>query len=219
MFSGAHLRGHLLLPLCRFYRPTPSVCEKIKGSSVHVGTVLSLENDVLAIVKKSTIVKPGKGGAYNNLELTTLDTGRNVSLRLRTTENVEKARLDREFYQVLYIEEDSVHLMHNETFEQISVELSSVLPDPKQQPFVQDGVNIELLSHESSPISVALPNAVEIEVAMTEPQPKGATAKTGAFKSCELANGVSIMIPPFVNTGDIIEVNPTTQEYVGRVSK
>lgn len=65
-------------------------------------------------------------------------------------------------------------------------QLPSVLPEQKQHPFVQDGVKLELLSYESNPISVALPNKVEIEVAVTEPQPKGATIKVGAFKSCEV---------------------------------
>ncbi|GMI21114.1 hypothetical protein TrCOL_g4517 [Triparma columacea] len=202
-----------------FFHSGSTTAAKVKASEVKVGNVLSLEDDsTLAMVKKSTIVKPGKGGAFNNLELTTM-SGRNMSLRLRTTETVEKVRLDRESYQVLYLDGDTVHLMHDETFEQLSVELPSVLPEQKQHPFVQDGVKLELLSYESNPISVALPNKVEIEVAVTEPQPKGATIKVGAFKSCELSNGVSIMIPPFVNTGDMIEVNPNTLEYVGRVSK
>ena len=195
--------------------------EKIKGVDVRVGHVLDLNEGgapVLGIVKKSTKVKPGKGGAFNNLELQQLISGKKVMLRLRSEDNAERISLDKsQIYNLLYKEGDLLNLMHTTTYEQIEVNSSILEGYPETLPFLQDGLeNVEIVAFEGDPIICRIPKHVAVGVKYTDEQTKGATSDRGAFKVAELENGLTIQIPPFVQTGEGIVVDTTTREYVSR---
>ena len=183
------------------------------------GRILSLpdennKKEVLAIVTKSQTVKPGKGGAFNNLELVTLLTKRKMSMRLRSDQNVEKVGLDPSIKAtVLYIEGSTIYLMNSETFD--SIELSTEIVEKETLPFVMDNVEIEVELYNGEPIGLALPPKMRIEVKHTEVQTKNAT-KDASTKPGILANDVTIQIPPFVDTGDFVFVCPSTKNYLGR---
>ncbi|GMH77100.1 hypothetical protein TrST_g4098 [Triparma strigata] len=188
----------------------------IKAGDIRVGNVLDLPP--LARVTSVEKVKPGKGGAFATVTLQTLDTSKKkLNKRFRTDEKVEKVSLGvEEKYQVLYVA-DGIECMNLETFDQMIVD--STLLSETELNFCLDGVEIGLQSYNGEIVNVVLPKGVEINIQETEPQPNGATAKQGAFKSSVLANGARCMVPPFLETGDLIEVDPRTGEYMNRVSK
>ena len=165
--------------------------------------------DTLAIVTKSQTVKPGKGGAFNNLELSTLLTKRKMVMRLRSDQTVERVGLDPSVkHTVLYIEGDTIHLMNSETFE--SIELATDIVNKEELPFVMDNQEIDVESYDGTPIGLLLPPKMRIEIKHTETQTKGAT-KDASTKPGILSNDVTIQIPPFVDTGDFVFVCPTTK--------
>ena len=196
-----------------FFTRTVANEMKIRGNDVKPGHILCLNDGTLAVVKKSTFQRPGKSGSFNNLELHTLK-GKKINLRLRTTETVERARVDTDKYVVLFLEDSLVHLMNSTTFEQIAVDLDC-LPDDKQRPFVVDGISVEVKSCDSEIISFELPKQISLQIE-TNSQAKGATVKSGAYKTGTLSNGVSVMVPAFVESGDTVTVCPQTLEYLSR---
>ncbi|GMH49906.1 hypothetical protein TL16_g00649 [Triparma laevis f. inornata] len=188
----------------------------IKAGDIRVGNVLDLPP--LARVTSVEKVKPGKGGAFATVTLQTIDQSKKkLNKRFRTDEKVEKVSLGvEEKFQVLYVA-SGIECMNLSTFDQITVE-SHLLTETELN-FCIDGTVIGLQQYNNEIVNVVLPKGVEIEIQETEPQPNGATAKQGAFKSSVLANGVRCMVPPFLETGDIVEVDPRNGEYMNRVSK
>ena len=169
------------------------------------GNLLLIKHDGgLYRVRKAQSVKPGKGGTYNQLELTDMRTGTKTSARFRSSETVEQAQFDPpEKYQLLYNDGEKLALMHNTTFEQVELEVSLVPTDAL--PFLEDGMDIVLLTIEGEPFDVELPSTASCIVAETPPNMKGAT-QTAQFKPATLENGVVVKVPAFVETGDTIVV-------------
>jgi elongation factor P len=179
--------------------------------------VLDTGDSKLAIVVKSQHVKPGKGGAFNTLELIELMSKKKKMLKLRSDDKVERTIMDKASKcTVLYTTDDLVHVMNSETFEQYEIDVQMV-PE-KCRPFLMDDIEITVESFEGKPVILTLPKAVKIKVKHAIDQKVGATAKVGAFKEGLLENGITIMIPPFIQTGAEIEVNPEDWEYVGKAS-
>jgi len=174
-----------------------------EGGKIRAGQAIKHDGGLYR-VRKAQSVKPGKGGTYNQLELTDMRTGTKTSARFRSSESVEQAQFDPpEKYQLLYNDGEKLALMHNTTFEQVELEVSLVPTDAL--PFLEDGMDIVLLTIEGEPFDVELPSTASCIVAETPPNMKGAT-QTAQFKPATLENGVVVKVPAFVETGDTILV-------------
>lgn len=184
---------------------------KINGVEIKIGNVLE-HNARLWVVTKTQHVKPGKGGAFNQVEMKDLKSGTKLNERFRSDETVERVRLDQIDYQFLYADGDKLHFMHQETFEQ--VELDAALLDDRL-PFLQENMICVVESYEGDPISIEMPIHVTLEIAETEPVVKGQTASS-SYKPAVLSNGVRILVPPFINAGDKVVVNTSEATYVER---
>lgn len=184
---------------------------KIDGVSIRVGNILEYETKLWAVTKTQH-TQPGKGGAYMQVEMKDIRAGTKTNVRFRSDESVELVRLDEAKYQFLYTEGDLIHLMHPDTYEQISLS-SDVLGDAL--PFLQENMLLSVQSYEESPVSVTLPEKVIETIAETEPVVKGQTASS-SYKPAKLANGVRILVPPFINADDKVVVDTRDFTYVER---
>ena len=184
---------------------------KINGNEIRPGNVLEHDGGLWAAVKVSH-VKPGKGGAFAQVELKNLRDGRKLNERFRSEDKVERVRLDQKDQQFLYESDGKLVFMDSETFEQ--TELASDLLG-ERRPFLQDGMTATIEYYGEEALSVSIPQKVICKVAETEPVVKGQTA-ANSYKPAILDNGVRIMIPPFVGEGEDIVVNTEQFEYSER---
>jgi elongation factor P len=185
---------------------------KIDGNEIRQGMVISYQNSLWRAVK-TMAVKPGKGGAYNQVELKNLFDGRKLNERFRASETVERVTLEQVNCQYLYANGDMLVFMEADTYEQ--VELPSSFLDPTQLAFLEENMKVQLERHEERYISCRLPDQVTRLITEAEPVVKGQTASS-SYKPALLDNGVRIMVPPFIAAGERIIVNTDTVEYVKR---
>lgn len=184
---------------------------KINGNEIRPGNVIIHKKELWVAVKVNH-VKPGKGGAFAQVELKGIISNTKLNERFRSAETVEKIRLEQKEYQFLYAQDDMLVFMDNETYEQLEL-MSDFVGDRAQ--FLQDGMNVKVESHEGKPLGVELPQFVTLEVKETEPVVKGQTA-ANSFKPAILENGVKVMVPPFVNEGERIIVDTGEITYFKR---
>lgn len=184
---------------------------KIDGVSIRPGNVLEWEGK-LWIVTKIQHTQPGKGGAYMQVEMKDVAVGTKTNNRFRSDEKVEKVRLEQIDYQFLFADGSDLTLMHPETYEQITLP-ADVLGD--RLPFLKDGMSVTVESYEGKPITVSLPTQVTETVKEADPVIKGQTASS-SYKPAILENGVRVMVPPFISSGDRIIVNTEEFTYVER---
>ena len=185
--------------------------QKSNGNEIRPGNVLEHENGLWAAVKVDH-VKPGKGGAFAQVELKNLRDGRKLNERFRSADKVERVRLDQKDQQFLYEADDMLNFMDSETFEQIALP-ADILGD--RRPFLQDGMVVQIEYYGEEALNVTLPQKVTCKVVETEPVVKGQTA-ANSFKPAVLDNGLRVMIPPFVGQDEDIVVNTETFEYSER---
>ena len=184
---------------------------KINGNEIKPGNVLEHDGGLWAAVKVEH-VKPGKGGAFAQVELKNLRTGSKLNERFRSADKVERVRLEQKDQQFLYESDGMLVFMDVETFEQI--ELPSDLLGSRR-PFLQDGMTLAVEFYEDEAINATLPQKVTCIVAETEPVVKGQTA-ANSFKPAILDNGMKVMVPPFIDQEEKIKVNTETLEYSER---
>lgn len=184
---------------------------KIDGNAIRPGNVIEHKGGLWRAVKIAH-TQPGKGGAYLQVELKNLRDGSKLNERFRSSEKVERARLEQKDYQYLYMDDDMAHFMDQQTYEQISISAEDIGEDTV---FLQDGMMVRIEFHEDSPLGVSLPEKVTLEVTETEPVVKGQTASS-SYKPATLENGLRVGVPPFVNQGDKIIVSTAEREYAGR---
>ena len=184
---------------------------KINGNEIRPGNIISHQNGLWVAVKTNA-VKPGKGGAFNQVELKNLIDGRKLNERFRASETVEKIRLDQKPHTYLYAEGDMLVFMNSENYEQINLQAEFI---GDRAAYLTDGMEVQLEFHEETPISVALPQQVTLEIAETEPVVKGQTA-ANSYKPAILENGARTSVPPFVNVGERIIVMTEDGSYVKR---
>ena len=180
------------------------------------GLVIEYNNDLYVIVQFQH-VKPGKGPAFVRTKLKNIKTGRVIDNTFSSGVKVNVARVERRPYQYLYKDDIGFYFMHLETFEQISIQ-----PDLLENAdLMKEGQSVEIVVHADTetPLTVDLPPFVELEVTYTEPGEKGNTASTSAQKPAELETGASVMVPLFINTGEIIKVDTRDRSYSERVKK
>jgi elongation factor P len=184
---------------------------KINGNEIRPGAVLEHNGGLWAAVKVDH-VKPGKGGAFAQVELRNLRNGSKLNERFRSADKVEKVRLEQKDQQFLYESDGMLVFMDIETYEQIELP-SELLGD--RRPFLQDGMTIVVEFHETEALHAKVPQKVTCKVAETEPVVKGQTAAK-SFKPAVLDNGIKVMVPPFVGQDELIIVNTDTMEYSER---
>jgi len=184
---------------------------KINGNEIRPGNVIQ-HNGSLWAVAKLQHVKPGKGGAFAQVELKNLLNGSKLNERFRSSETVERVRLEQNDYQFLYEADGMLVFMNTDSYEQIELQSDFV---GERAAFLQDGMMVVVESHEGRPIGVRLPDQVTLQVSETEPVVKGQTAAS-SNKPAMLKNGVRIMVPPFVEVGDKIVVDTNEVTYIKR---
>lgn len=184
---------------------------KINGNEIRPGNVLEHNNGLWAAVKVDH-VKPGKGGAFAQVEMRNLRNGSKLNERFRSADKVEKVRLEQKDQQFLYESDGMLVVMDMETYEQI--ELPAELLG-ERRPFLQDGMTIVVEFHLEEALHAKIPQKVTCKIEETEPVVKGQTA-ANSFKPAILENGVKIMVPPFVGQDESIVVNTDTMEYSER---
>ena len=184
---------------------------KINGNEIRPGNTLEHEGGLWAAVKVDH-VKPGKGGAFAQVELKNLRDGRKLNERFRSADKVERVRLDQKDQQFLFEDGDMLTFMDSETYEQIALP-ADILGD--RRPFLQDGMTVKIEYYGDEALNVSLPQKVVCKVVETEPVVKGQTA-ANSFKPAILDNGVKVMVPPFVGVDEDIIVNTETMEYAER---
>jgi elongation factor P len=185
---------------------------KINGNAIRPGYVIQHEGGLWVAVK-TVAVKPGKGGAFAQVELKNLVDGRKLNERFRSTDVVEQVTLDRKDFQFLYEQGDDLVFMDTSTYEQIELGKDWVGEDRVR--FLQDGMRVTVELHEDRPIGIQLPESVVLEVVEAEPTLKGQTA-SGSYKPAVASNGMRIMIPQFLDVGAKIVVSTDTGEYLKR---
>ena len=184
---------------------------KINGNQIKIGNVLEHKGS-LFIVTKTQAVKPGKGGAFNQVEMKSIIDNTKLNERFRSDEIVERVRIDSESYQYLYSNDNELIFMNSNTYEQISVN-QSILDEKKS--FLKEGMIVEVELYEGSPVSVILPETVSLKVINTEPSIKGQTAASSS-KPAILENDIRVTVPPFINKDDMIIVDTNEMTYIKR---
>ncbi|MBB3971474.1 elongation factor P [Hansschlegelia beijingensis] len=184
---------------------------KINGNQITPGMVIEHQGGLWAAVKTNA-VKPGKGGAFNQVELKNLIDGRKLNERFRADETVERVRLEQKDFQFLYAEGDDLVFMDLATYEQMQLASDFV---GERAAFLQDGMTVTVEMHEERPIGVKLPDQVTLEIVEADPVVKGQTAAS-SYKPAKLENGLRVMVPPFIASGERIVVDTNEVTYLRR---
>jgi len=184
---------------------------KINGNEIRPGNVLEHNGGLWAVVKTNA-VKPGKGGAFNQVEMKNLIDGTKLNERFRASETVERIRLEQKDFQFLYEEGDALVFMDTETYDQLELQKEFV---GDRRAFLQDGMMVTVELYEERPIGISLPDQVTLAIVEADPVIKGQTA-TSSFKPAVLENGVRIMVPPFISAGERIIVETSEITYLRR---
>jgi elongation factor P len=184
---------------------------KISASEVRVGNLIEYQKKLWRVLKKSH-VKPGKGGAFAQLELKEINQGTKLNERFRSEDKLEKAHVEVRQMQYLYQDGDHLVFMDLETYEQLSMPAEDL---QDQIGYLLPNTEVQINFHNETPIGFELPPNVVLEVVDTEAVVKGQTA-SGSGKPAILETGIRVIVPTFVNVGDRIKVNTETGEYVER---
>jgi elongation factor P len=185
---------------------------KINGNAIRVGNVIQHDGGLWLAVRTAH-VKPGKGGAFAQVELKNLIDGRKLNERFRSSDTVERVTLEQKAFQYLYEQGDALVFMDQSTYDQIELQKDFVGED--QVRFLHDGMVVRVEFHDERPIGIELPESVVLEVVQTEPTVKGQTASS-SYKPAKASNGMRIMIPPYMGEGERILVSTETGEYLRR---
>jgi elongation factor P len=184
----------------------------VGSNEVRVGNVILHQGGIWRAVKIAH-VKPGKGGAFNQIELKNLITGSKLNERFRSEDKVDRVTLEQKDFQYLYEQGGALVFMDQKTYDQIELQKDFVGED--QVRFLNDGMIVSLEFHDERPIGIELPESVVLEVVETEPSVKGQTASS-SYKPAKASNGMRIMIPPYMSSGERILVSTQTGEYMRR---
>ena len=187
---------------------------KILGNEIKLGMVIEHKNDLWSVLK-SKHVKPGKGGAFNQLELKSIKKGTKLNERFRSSDTVERAILDDKKFNFLYEDENNCHFMDQTNFEQIQIN-KSLLGERKK--LLKENMEVTVQFYDDQALSIDLPSSIELKIESTDAAIKGQTASS-SYKPATLENGIKIMVPPFINSDDKIVLNTRTLEYMKKLNK
>ena len=185
---------------------------KINAGEIRVGMLLEYKND-LWLVLKTQHVKPGKGGAFAQVEMKSVGKNTKLNERFRSSETVEKASLEETDFNYLYDDEINYIFMNPKTFDQIEIKKNIIGEKGK---LLTENLEVKVSFHNENPISVELPNQVNCKIETTDVALKGQTVSS-SYKPATLDNGLNIQVPPFIESGDVVIVDTRTLEYIKKI--
>ena len=185
---------------------------KINAGEIRVGMLLEHKNDLWQVLKTQH-VKPGKGGAFAQVEMKSLNKNTKLNERFRSSETVEKASLEEMVHNYLYEDENSYFFMEPKSFEQIEIKKEIVGEKGK---LLTENLEVSVNFYDSKPISIDLPNQVSCKIETTDVALKGQTVSS-SYKPAILDNGLNIQVPPFIEAGDEIIIDTRTLEYIKKI--
>ncbi len=185
---------------------------KINAGEIRVGMLLEYKNDLWQVLKTQH-VKPGKGGAFAQVEMKSLNKNTKLNERFRSSETVEKASLEETVYNYLYEDEENFFFMEPKSFEQIEIRKSLVGDKGK---LLTENLEVFISFYNDNPISVELPNQIISKIETTDVALKGQTVSS-SYKPAKLINGLNIQVPPFIESGDEIVIDTRNLEYVKKI--
>ena len=185
---------------------------KILGNEIKPGMIIEHRNNLWSVLKTQH-VKPGKGGAFNQVELKNVKKGTKLNERFRSSDTVERAVLEDKKFNFLYEDEKNCHFMDQTNFEQIQINKSLLGEKSK---LLRENMEVNIQFHDEQALSVNLPTSVELKIESTDATIKGQTASS-SYKPVTLENGIKIMVPPFINSDDKIILDTRTLEYIKKI--
>jgi len=185
---------------------------KITGNEIRVGMLIEHKNDLWQVLKTQH-VKPGKGGAFAQVEMKSVNRNTKLNERFRSSDTVEKASLDEIKFSYLYEDEDDYYFINPKTFEQINIKKDIIGEKGK---LLTENLEVDISFYNESPLSVEMPNQVTCKVKTTDVALKGQTVSS-SYKPATLDNGINIQVPPFIESEDEIIVDTRTIEYVKKI--
>ena len=185
---------------------------KISGNEIRVGMLIEHKNDLWQVLKTQH-VKPGKGGAFAQVEMKSVNRNTKLNERFRSSDAVEKASLDEIKFNYLYEDEDDYYFINPKTFEQINIKKDIIGEKGK---LLTENLEVDISFYNESPLSVEMPNQVTCKVKTTDVALKGQTVSS-SYKPATLDNGINIQVPPFIESEDEIIIDTRTIEYVKKI--
>ena len=185
---------------------------KINAGEIRVGMLLEHKNDLWQVLKTQH-VKPGKGGAFAQVEMKSLNKNTKLNERFRSSETVEKASLEETVHNYLYEDENSYFFIEPKSFEQIEIKKNIIGEKGK---LLTENLKVSVSFYDGKPISIDLPNQVDCKVETTDATLKGQTVSS-SYKPAVLNNGLNIQVPPFIEVGDEIIIDTRTLEYIKKI--
>ena len=185
---------------------------KINAGEIRVGMLLEYKNDLWQVLKTQH-VKPGKGGAFAQVEMKSLNKNTKLNERFRSSETVEKASLEETTFNYLYSDEANYFFMDPKTFEQIEIKKETVGDKGK---LLTENLQVSVSFYNENPLSIELPNQVHCKIETTDAALKGQTVSS-SYKPATLDNGLNIQVPPFIEAGDKIIVDTRNLEYIKKI--
>jgi len=185
---------------------------KLYASEIRVGMLIEYKNDLWQVLKTQH-VKPGKGGAFAQVEMKSVKKNTKLNERFRSSESVEKASLDETKFNYLYEDESDYHFMNPKSYEQINIKKEVVGEKGKM---LTENLDVSISFYNEEPLTVELPNQVTCVIETTDAAIKGQTASS-SYKPATLENGINIQVPPFIDGGDKIIVDTRTMEYIKKI--
>ena len=185
---------------------------KILGNEIKPGMLIEHKDDLWEVLKAQH-VKPGKGGAFNQVEMKSVNKNTKLNERFRSSDSVEKASLDEEKFNFLYKDENDYYFINQKTFEQINIKKNIVGDKGK---LLTENLEVTINLYNDKPLFVELPNQITCKIESTDVALKGQTVSS-SYKPAILTNGLKIQVPPFIESDDTIIVDTRTIEYIKKI--
>jgi len=185
---------------------------KLYASEIRVGMLIEYKDDLWQVLKTQH-VKPGKGGAFAQVEMKSLNKNTKLNERFRSSESVEKASLDETKFNYLYDDESDYHFMNPKSYEQINIKKEVVGIKGK---LLTENLEVSISFYNEKPLTVELPNQVTCIIETTDVALKGQTVSS-SYKPATLTNGINIQVPPFIESEDKIIIDTRTMEYIKKI--
>jgi len=185
---------------------------KISGNEIRVGMLIEHKDDLWQVLKTQH-VKPGKGGAFAQVEMKSVNKNTKLNERFRSSDTVEKAMLDEIKFNFLYEDETDYYFINQKSFEQINIK-KNIIGDKGKM--LTENLEVSISFYNDMPLTVDLPNQINCKIESTDVALKGQTVSS-SYKPAKLSNGLNIQVPPFIESGDTIVVDTRTIEYIKKI--